>query len=545
LDSHSCELDEKCQALIKAGKRKSCQKREFVSDIKGLFRVIIMFLPVPMFWALYDQQGSRWLIQAVAMDCKLWGNVKLLPDQMQTLNAVLILVFIPLFQVIIYPVVGKCLKITPLRKMVCGGLLAVVAFVISAGVQLQVNTTLPDVPNDGEAFLSFVNTYQDCSIRITPPPELTQKLSGQTFDLPPNTTLYDDKVNKIQKVYRVPSGKAYNWTITDYNCTNTPLQYTTEALINQKSFFVVVGKNGAYKAQAEWKKPTEGNGEFSMSINLATDNAAVSNLVLCRREDKAANPDHPCDPQADSNFYYWQLDYNSGSTDFATNPDDDTLDNKTAFWSPHNSPVIVSIYKPVKPGLWDLYLLPKRAKDVDHKTPQRNEINVTALNITFEIEGQGGVYALIVTTDNTTGANVMSIYQIVPHNEISILWQVPQIAVLTAAEILFSITGYEFAYSQSAPSMKALVQALWLLTTAIGDTIIVIITLLKLFDNMALELLFYAAIMLVVIIIFALIAIFYYEYNSYTSERKDDDDDVSGTDNSGFEQEVDEKPKFQ
>jgi solute carrier family 15 oligopeptide transporter 1 len=33
-------------------------------------------------------------------------------------------------------------------------------------------------------------------------------------------------------------------------------------------------------------------------------------------------------------------------------------------------------------------------------------------------------------------------------NAVSILWQVPQIVTITAAEILFSITGLEFSYTQ-------------------------------------------------------------------------------------------------
>jgi dipeptide/tripeptide permease len=79
----------------------------------------------------------------------------------------------------------------------------------------------------------------------------------------------------------------------------------------------------------------------------------------------------------------------------------------------------------------------------------------------------------------------------VQDNSVSILWQVPQIAIITAAEILFSITGYEFAYSQSAPTMKSLVQACWLLTTSIGDSIIVVVALVNISD-MAVQLLFFS-----------------------------------------------------
>ncbi|KAJ1353039.1 hypothetical protein KIN20_009584 [Parelaphostrongylus tenuis] len=69
---------------LEAGNKAACQKKEFIDDVKSLLRVLVMFLPVPMFWALYDQQGSIWLIQGIQMDCRLFGNLLLLPDQMQT-----------------------------------------------------------------------------------------------------------------------------------------------------------------------------------------------------------------------------------------------------------------------------------------------------------------------------------------------------------------------------------------------------------------------------------------------------------------------------
>ena len=41
---------------------------ELIEDIKVLFHVLFIYLPLPLFWALFDQQGSRWTLQAEHMD---------------------------------------------------------------------------------------------------------------------------------------------------------------------------------------------------------------------------------------------------------------------------------------------------------------------------------------------------------------------------------------------------------------------------------------------------------------------------------------------
>lgn len=64
-----------------------------------------------------------------------------------------------------------------------------------------------------------------------------------------------------------------------------------------------------------------------------------------------------------------------------------------------------------------------------------------------------------------------------------ILWLLPQYIVITAGEIMFAITGLEFSYSQAPVSMKSVLQACWLLTTAFGNLIIVIIESGKIFDK--------------------------------------------------------------
>ena len=54
-------------------------------------------------------------------------------------------------------------------------------------------------------------------------------------------------------------------------------------------------------------------------------------------------------------------------------------------------------------------------------------------------------------------------------NKISIVLQLPQIMILTLSEILVSTTGLDFAYQNSPSSMKSIIMALFLLTTAVGD----------------------------------------------------------------------------
>jgi solute carrier family 15 oligopeptide transporter 1 len=77
--------------------------------------------------------------------------------------------------------------------------------------------------------------------------------------------------------------------------------------------------------------------------------------------------------------------------------------------------------------------------------------------------------------------------ELVRSNSVNILWQLPQLFVITVGEILFAVTGLEFSYSQAAPSMKSVcyiknivtylsaifkvLQALWLLTVFFGNVV--------------------------------------------------------------------------
>ena len=57
----------------------------------------------------------------------------------------------------------------------------------------------------------------------------------------------------------------------------------------------------------------------------------------------------------------------------------------------------------------------------------------------------------------------------------TIWWQVFAYVILSAAEVLVSITGLEYAYTHSPKSMKSTMTAIWLMVVAIGNAITAVI----------------------------------------------------------------------
>ena len=100
--------------------------------------VILKLLPlyafIAIFWALFDQTGSTWIFQSQDMDRQFLG-FEWLPSQIQSLNSVFVLAFIPLFAYGLYPLIGRVCNPTPLRKIGAGLFLMVLAFFLVARIQ--------------------------------------------------------------------------------------------------------------------------------------------------------------------------------------------------------------------------------------------------------------------------------------------------------------------------------------------------------------------------------------------------------------------------
>ena len=95
-------------------------------------------------------QGSRFVLTATQMDGWMGTAIKIKPDQMQILNPIMILAFLPIFQYGVYPLLEKCgLRMTALRRMSAGQLFTALAFVVAGFVQLEIDKGLTPIPDYG------------------------------------------------------------------------------------------------------------------------------------------------------------------------------------------------------------------------------------------------------------------------------------------------------------------------------------------------------------------------------------------------------------
>lgn len=137
-------------ALQKAFSRKPGQKvweavaekysPEAIDGIKAIYRILIVFAFTPIYWALWDQNLSEWVLQATRLDLTIYGNVKIMPEQINFVNPLFLVLLIPVFTSVIYPAFEKMgIKVTPLRKIGAGLVTIGLCFLIIANVQAAID----------------------------------------------------------------------------------------------------------------------------------------------------------------------------------------------------------------------------------------------------------------------------------------------------------------------------------------------------------------------------------------------------------------------
>eukprot|EP00102_Acyrthosiphon_pisum_P019427 XP_016656637.1 PREDICTED: solute carrier family 15 member 2 [Acyrthosiphon pisum] len=137
-----------------------------ISDLRSALNVLFLLIPIPMFYTLLDQQSSRWVLQGTLMNGKIdFLNWTIKPDQIHLVNPLFVLIFIPFFNVAIYPLLYKIGINTAFRKIILGGMFAALSFAIAAVVQYTIIGQAFSIPSN-ESQLRIYNNI-DCNVSIS------------------------------------------------------------------------------------------------------------------------------------------------------------------------------------------------------------------------------------------------------------------------------------------------------------------------------------------------------------------------------------------
>uniref|UniRef100_A0A8C1E4Z1 Solute carrier family 15 member 1a n=1 Tax=Cyprinus carpio carpio TaxID=630221 RepID=A0A8C1E4Z1_CYPCA len=363
-----------------------------IAQIKMVLKVLFLYIPLPMFWMLFDQKGSRWTLQATTMSGD-FGAFILQPDQVQTVNPILILTLVPIMDRLIFPLIQKCgLNFSPLKRMTVGMLFAAMAFVAAALVQIEIDKTLPNFPSSSESQLKVVNIYnKTLNVTISP--------------------------NKYLLIYSFESSADY-MTLDHQDIT---VSLNTNPVIT-KAFSLIKGGRQTLIIPSN---PT------LMFVNGWTADLNITNL-------------DSIEPSATSNYTL----VSHGKRDFVLRHGEQWCEFSRKFGF----------------GASYTFLIPSTVFSTDSKT---------------EVEDM-------------------------KPNSVHMALQIPQYFLITTGEVMFSVTGLQFSYSQ-APKK----QAGWLCTNAVGNIIVLIVAELGKLPKQWAEYVLFASLLVAVSIIFSIMAYFY------------------------------------
>ena len=102
--------------------------------------VLSVFALIPPFWAMFDQHSSTWILQAKSMVPWKLGSYEVGGEEMQSLNPLLVMILVPLVTLVLYPLFGRFVKVTPLRRIGVGMFIAGMSYVVVAWIQQRIGS---------------------------------------------------------------------------------------------------------------------------------------------------------------------------------------------------------------------------------------------------------------------------------------------------------------------------------------------------------------------------------------------------------------------
>uniref|UniRef100_A0A8C7LKU6 Solute carrier family 15 member 1 n=1 Tax=Oncorhynchus kisutch TaxID=8019 RepID=A0A8C7LKU6_ONCKI len=360
-----------------------------VAQVKMVLKVLFLYIPLPMFWTLFDQQGIL-MVQ---------------PDQMQTVNPILILALVPIMDSLVYPLIKKChLNFTPLKRMTVGMLIAALAFVAAALLQLQIDVSM------------YIYTHTYTPHTHTPP----------THIHPPHTyTLLQLQIDVSMYIY------THTYTPPPHTpCCSYRLMVLLHVFLFAVSDCVVKAHVGLF-TRVLLHVFLFAVSDCVVKAHVGLFTRVLLHVFLCAVSDCVVKAHVGLFTRVLLHVFLLFAVYSFCSNSVSC------VDYCVQCWQ------AIQVVEDIKP------------------------------------------------------------------NTIHMGWQIPQYFLMTAGEVVFSVTGLEFSYSQAPSNMKSVLQAGWLFTVAVGNIIVLIVAEAAQLPDQWAEYILFASLLVVVCIVFAVMSYFY------------------------------------
>ena len=131
----------------------------------SILKLSIIYFFISIFWSLFDQTGSTWVLQAEKLN-RTWLGIDWYSSQIQSINPIMILIFAPLFSYYLYPKLNYITNLTDLKKISIGLFLAVPSFIIIGLIEKWIE--LGYTPSIGwQVFAYIILTASEVLVSIT------------------------------------------------------------------------------------------------------------------------------------------------------------------------------------------------------------------------------------------------------------------------------------------------------------------------------------------------------------------------------------------
>ena len=107
-----------------------------ITGARSFTPVLFIFAFVPIFWTLFDQTSSTWILQGQQMTTFDIFGCRIGAEQIQSINPLIVMLLVPLFTLVIYPRIGRVAS--PLKRMSCGMFLAAGSYLAVAALQHEI-----------------------------------------------------------------------------------------------------------------------------------------------------------------------------------------------------------------------------------------------------------------------------------------------------------------------------------------------------------------------------------------------------------------------